>query len=317
MIRYRSFQNWDPPSLAEIWRSQPPVRGRMQPVTPAMLEELVFARPYFDRHGLIVAVDGVRPVGFVHAGFAASSDLSTLDKSQGTTCMLQVMPHELRGVIAMELLAASEDYLRKNGATRLYAGLKFPLNPFYLGLYGGSELPGILASDEQAAEIVRSGGYSMAARSLLWQRSLAGFRAPVDRQQMAVRRRFRVMGPQAVIPDNWWEACVWCQCEWQRFDLTLRDGGEPIVSATFWEILPLSRSWGVRTMGLVNIDDTPEARSEGLTLFLLGEALRQFQSQGVPFFEAHSAGDDTSLAEVFIQLGMAQYDRGILWSKQT
>jgi hypothetical protein len=51
LIRYRPFQNWDPPALAEIWRSQPPIRGRIQTVTPPLLEKYVFAKPWFDRHG--------------------------------------------------------------------------------------------------------------------------------------------------------------------------------------------------------------------------------------------------------------------------
>ena len=47
---------------------------------------------------------------------------------------------------------------------------------------------------------------------------------------------------------------------------------EPVISATFWEIQPLSQGWGVRSVGLVNLDDTPEARDAGLSLFLLSES---------------------------------------------
>jgi hypothetical protein len=49
LIRYRSFENWDPPALAEIWRTQPPLRGRMQAVTPPLLEQHVLAKPWFER----------------------------------------------------------------------------------------------------------------------------------------------------------------------------------------------------------------------------------------------------------------------------
>ena len=49
--------------------------------------------------------------------------------------------------LADELLAQSEDYLRERGAKVIYAGGIRPLNAFYLGLYGGSELPGMLAGD--------------------------------------------------------------------------------------------------------------------------------------------------------------------------
>ena len=36
-------------------------------------------------------------------------------------------------------------------------------------------------------------------------------------------------------------------------------GGESIISATFWDVEPLGHNWGVQTVGLVKLDDTPEA----------------------------------------------------------
>ena len=102
---------------------------------------------HFDRHGLIVATRDETPVGFVHAGFGPSDDGLSLDTSMGTTHILMVDPAERESTLADELLAASEDYLRSRGATVIYAGGINPLNSFYLGLYGGSEIPGVLQSD--------------------------------------------------------------------------------------------------------------------------------------------------------------------------
>lgn len=315
MIRYRPFQNWDPPALAEIWRTQPPLRGRMQAVTPPLLEKHVFAKPWFDRHGLIIACEGARPVGFVHAGFGASDDQRDVDTQQGTICLVMVAPHAERGQIAVELLAAAEDYLRRRGAKQIYAGCQFPFNPFYLGLYGSSDVPGVLASDGPAIELLRGAGFRATTRRTLWRRSLAGFRVPVDRQWMQVRRRFVAAPPIEVLPESWWDACVWAHHEWTRCDLTLPGGGEPVISAIVWDIEPLARGWGQQTVGLVRLDDTPEARSEGLTSFLLGEALRQYQTQGYALFEAQAQADDAALADVFTRLGLERYDEAALWMK--
>jgi hypothetical protein len=150
---------------------------------------------------------------------------------------------------------------------------------------------------------------------VLTGRVLAGFRPPVDRHQMQVRRRFKVAGPSDVLPDNWWDASVWAVHEWSRFDLVLPGGGEPIISATFWDVDPLARSWGVQTVGLVRLDDTPEAREQGLSIYLLAEALRQYQATGYAQFEAQAEVDDASLRELFLQLGMVEYDEGALWVK--
>ncbi|HEX5102786.1 MAG TPA: GNAT family N-acetyltransferase [Pirellulaceae bacterium] len=315
MIRYRPFQNWDPPALAEIWRTQPPLPGRVQAVTPPLLEKLVFAKPWFDHNGLIVAVDGARPVGFAHAGFGASTDQCNIDMHEGTICQLMVSPHEQRGIIAVELLSAAEDYLRRRGAQHIHAGCQFPMNPFYLGLYGGSQAPGVLDSDTQFSELVAGAGFRPDRRRLLWRRPLAGFRSPVDRQWMQVRRRFVAAGPREVLPDNWWDACVWTHFDWARYDLNLPGGGESVISATLWDIEPLARSWGRQTAGLVRLDDTPEARDEGLTGFLLGEILRLCQAEGYAQFEAQTSDSDAPLAELLVRLGFEQYDRAALWSK--
>ena len=316
MIRYRSFENWDPPALAEIWRTQPPLKGRVQAVTPPLLEKHVLAKPWFDRHGLIVACDGARPVGFVHTGFGANDEQSGIEFQEGTTCLLLVAPHEQRARIALELLSAAEDYLRRLGAKQLFAGCQFPLNPFYLGLYGSSDLPGVLASDAAFVELLQAAGYKPLVRRQLFSRPLANFRAPIDRQQMQVRRRFNVAPAVDRVPDNWWEACVWSHHEWTRFDLVLPAGGEPIISAIFWDIEPLARSWGTQSVGLVRLDDTPEAREEGLSTFLLAEVLRQYQASGYTQFEAQSPADDASLRQMLQQLGMTPYDEGALWAKE-
>jgi GNAT superfamily N-acetyltransferase len=315
LIRFRPFQNWDPPALAEIWRTQPPLRGRLQALTPPLLEKHIFAKPWFDRHGLIVACEGARPIGFVHAGFGASDDHRDIDYRQGTVCQLLVGPHEQRGMVMVELLGAAEDYLRRRGASQMYAGCQFPFNPFYLGLYGSNDVPGVLATDLEFVSLLAGAGYKPQSRRTLWRRTLAGFRAPVDRQWMQVRRRFVAAPPRDVLPDTWWDACVWANHDWTRCDLTLAGGGEPVISATLWDIEPLARDWGVQTVGLVRLDDTPEARDEGLTAFLLGEVMRQYQSQGYAAIEIQGAAADHSLGEILTKLGLENYDEAALWMK--
>jgi GNAT superfamily N-acetyltransferase len=316
LICYRPFENRDPPGLAEIWRTQRPIRGRIQAVTPQLIEEHVLAKPWFDRRGLIVASEGTRLVGFVHAGFGADCAQCNLDCSEGTTCLLLVAPHENRPMIAAELLAASESYLRDQGAKQLYAGSQAPLNPYYLGMYGSSDVAGVLGSNVGLVHLLENSGYARKARRVLAGRTLAGFRPPVDRKQMQVRRQFKVAEPKYVVPDNWWEACLWSLHEWTRFKLVLPGGGEPIISATFWDVEPLGHNWGVQTVGLVKLEDTPEAREAGLTTYLLAEALRQYQADGYAQFEAQAPAADASLRAIFLELGLTEYDEGVLWAKE-
>ena len=315
MIHYRSFLNWDPPAIAEIWRTQPPLRGRLQAITPAMLEELVFAKPYFDRHGFILAVDGTKPVGFVHAALGASEDESTLSADQGAICQLMVGPHGRKGEIEAELLAAGENYLRQKGVRQVFGGCRYPVNPFYLGLYGGSDLPGVLASDLTLGNLLRAYDYREGSRRLLLSRTLDRFKAPVSGKLIQLRLTHRVQSVH-VLPDTWWSACVWVHADWTRYQLQRKNADDVLVSATFWDVMPLAREWGVRAAGLVQIDDTEEAREAGLTMLLLSEALAQLQKQGATLVDAQAAASDTTLVDLLRQLGLAEYDAGIGFVKE-
>jgi len=288
----------------------------MQGLTPRLLEELVFARPYFDREGLIVAVDGERPVGFVHAGFGASDELAALDKSLGTTCQLLVAPHEERAQIQTELLRASETYLASRGVQQLFGGAAFPVNPFYLGLYGGSRLPGVLATDVEQTSLFKNAGYRDKERRLLLNRPLANFRPPVDRRLMQLRRRCEVIAVPDATPDNWWESCVWMHASWTRYELRFKDSADALISATFWDILPLSKSWGVQAVGMVRVEDTAETRAEGMSTFLLAEAFLDLQRGGAALVEAQAFARDAALLSLFKELGLGVYDEGVLFVKE-
>lgn len=310
MIHYRSFLNWDPPAIAEIWRSQPPLRSRLQAVTPAMLEELVFAKPYFDRDGLIVAADGARPVGFVHAALGTSEDEGSLSTDEGAICQLMVAPHSRKPEIEAELLAAGENFLRRKGVRQIFGGCRYPANPFYLGLYGGSDLPGVLASDLTFANLLRAYDYRDCGRRLLFSRTLDRFKTPITGKLVQLRLTHRVSSVH-VLPDTWWNACVWVHADWTRYELRRKNADDVLVSATFWDVMPLARQWGVHAAGLVGIDDTEEARAEGLTMLLLSEALVQIEKQGITLIDAQAAASDTSLVALLTQLGLAEYDAGI------
>ena len=79
MIEIRAFRNEDPPRLAAVWRAADLGPAAMQPMTPPMLEACVFSKPYFDRLGLLVALDDGQMVGFAQAGFGPNADRSGID----------------------------------------------------------------------------------------------------------------------------------------------------------------------------------------------------------------------------------------------
>ncbi|MEM9352068.1 MAG: GNAT family N-acetyltransferase [Planctomycetota bacterium] len=315
MYRLRPFLNSDPPHLAAIWRSQPPQRGLLQPVTPPLLEYAVFSKAHFDRNGLIVATKDGKPVGFAHAGFGPNEDGSAIDCSLGTTYMLMVDPAE-GGGLADELLHASEAYLRSRGATVLYAGGIRPLNSFYLGLYGGSEIPGVLQSNETLHGACQRSGYDESARVCILQCDLARFKAPVSRGARLLKRSTNVVEKLDPPAGNWWEACVWGGLQQDRFEMVQRRTGEPVANAGLWDVQPLSSSWGICTAGLHEIEVRPEFRRQGYGSYLLSEAFKALRRRGVITVEAQTMSTNEAAQAFYKRLGFTEVDHGLVYRKR-
>ncbi len=315
MIHYRTFRNSDPPALVQIWRARAVERGLTQPISTQVLEELVFSKPYFDNQGLILAIDDKTPVGFVHAGFGATDDEKHISHLFGATCMLMVRHDYRRLGIGRELITRSEQYLRDQGAKVLYGGGIRPLNPFYLGLYGGSELPGVLDSDQAAQQIYRACGYREIDRTCIFQRDLAGFRPPVDRQQMKIRRSMTVEVSEDPPTSTWWEACTFGGFERTRFQLIEKSSRRVMASAIFWRIEPLGTSWGVQVAGLIDLEVKEGHRKQGIATALVSEALKHLGQAGFHRVEVQTMQANTAALHLYEKIGFQEVDGGAVFRK--
>mgnify|MGYP003344187972 CR=1 FL=1 len=115
MTEFRCFRNEDPPRLAEVWRASDLGPSALQPMTASLLETAVFSKPYFDREGLVVAVEQDQVVGFAHAAFAPSGDQSAIDTRTGTTVLVVMTPQCDHERVGAGLLERCEAYLREIG----------------------------------------------------------------------------------------------------------------------------------------------------------------------------------------------------------
>jgi len=316
VIHYRPFLNTDPPLLAAIWQGCASHRGLAQPMTALMFEQLVLSKPYFDREGLILALEDERPIGFVHAGFGPSDDEHTLSTEMGVVAMLLTVPHPEQAAIAAHLLELAEDYLRKSGAKVIYGGGIHPLTPFYWGLYGGSELPGVLDSDAATQELFRTSNYREIDRTLIFHRELAGYRPPIDRQHMQIRRNTEVEMVTDPPHRSWWDACTMEPCDRTLFQLRARGGGEPLAWVTFRNVEPFAAPWGVRASGLINLEVADGHRRKGLAKYLVGEAMRQLQEQSFALVEVQTMQHNPAALALYGKLGFHQVDSGAVFRKE-
>lgn len=287
----------------------------MQPMSAGLFENFVLSKPYFDNAGLIVATDNRQPVGFAHAGFGPTEDGGALSTAWGVTCMLMVLPtHRGRG-IGSTLLEQSERYLRSRGAQVLYGGGIHPLDPFYLGLYGGSELPGVLASDADAQRRYRAAGYREIDHCVILHRELSGFRPAVNRQQMLVRRQTSIRTAIDPPPETWWDACTFGGFDRVRFEL-FTTAGQSVAQATVWNMEPIGTSWGVRAGGLIRIEVAADCRRQGFATYLISEVLRHQQQQGVALIETQTMQQNTAALALYARLGFHEVDRGTVFRKE-
>jgi GNAT superfamily N-acetyltransferase len=314
LIEYRAFRNTDLPQLAEIWRAHSSNRGLMQPMSAAVFERFVVSKPTFDSNGLIVAVDAGKVLGFAHAGFGPGDEGNTLSTEHGVTSLVMLRAGADEA-LAGELLTRVEAYLTDRGAKTLYGGGRYPLSPFYLGLYGGSEMSGVLDSDPQSKSIFESSGYRAAKRSLVLNRDLAGFRPLVDRQQIQIRRTTRLETTVDPPAKTWWDAVMFEPFERIKWALVEREGGPPLASVYFWNLETMVGTWGVRAVGVVDLEVTSERRRRGLATNLLGEAFRQLQGQGITLAEAHVPEENSGGLAIFRALGFNEVDASTLYCK--
>ena len=312
LITYRSFLNTDTPHIVSIWKQQRKQRTLSETMFQDVFERCVLSKPFFENAGLILAEQDNVPLGFVHCGFGPNSDRSDLDRRRGIICLLLTISNESRTEVCDGLLEQAHEYFCNQGTETVSIGTDFPFSPFYLGLYGGSNVPGVLLENRRLLELMKRNGYQEQQQVLIMQRSLHDFRAVLDRRQTSVRRGYRIQFDQDPLPKTWWEACTLGNTNRSVFTLFDRKSSDVHGRISYWDMEPLARNWGVRAMGLFDCSIEPEARKAGLGTFLVSESLRHMQQQGISLVEAQVAEDNLPAISLFEKMGFESVNTGIL-----
>jgi ribosomal protein S18 acetylase RimI-like enzyme len=310
VVEYRTFRNDDPPGLVEVWNEAFTGRGAVQLRNSAPLERHALSKPYFDRAGLIVALDGKTRVGFAHAGFGPNDRETALSRAAGVTCAVGVRPAYRRRGVGTELLRRCEEYLRAAGARTLYAGPMRPLNPFYLGIYGGSELPGFLASDPDAGPFLEKRGYRPWDTCLVFQRRLAAAVNVPDPRFLGLRRRFELRVVPRVGTETWWQECVLGTLEPVEFRLEDALTNRVVARADVWEMEGFTFRWGLPAAGVLALQVREDLRRQGLGKFLMTHILRHLQDQYFGIVEVQTMEKNEAAVNLYRGLGFEQVDVG-------
>jgi ribosomal protein S18 acetylase RimI-like enzyme len=310
VVLYRSFQNSDPPGLAEVWNEALTGRGAVILRHSSPLERHVFAKPYFEPNGLVVAIEGNRRLGFVHAGFGPNHTGTGLSTTTGVICVLAVRPEQQRQGIGTQLLEHAEAYARGRGARSIVAGPMHPVDPFYFGLYGGCRMPGYLASDAAAGGFFESRGYGPMDTCLVLQRPLDRPLSIADGRFPGLRRRYVFKPAPCTGIVSWWKECTMGVIDPVEFRLEESIGGRLVARAEVWEMEGFSWRWGVPTVGILDLVVDEAARRQGVAKFLLANLMQYLQEQYFGLVEAHVMERNQAGVKLFQTLGFEQVDIG-------
>ena len=133
------------------------------------------------------------------------------------------------------LLDAAEGYLRGRGAKVVYGGSLFPLNPFYWGLYGGSEGSGVLSGHVAFHRGLIDGGYRRPARRCS-SRSTSARPEPRDPRTPLIRRQTQVEFDEDAPPPNWWQGLALGDFTVTDARLLAKSDGAELARASTWDM---------------------------------------------------------------------------------
>ncbi|MEW4453699.1 hypothetical protein AB1L30_13580 [Bremerella sp. JC817] len=307
MIVVRPFINSDPPKLVELWNHQPVSRGLAQPMTIALLEAQVFAKPYFLPANLLVAeVDG-KIAGMAH--LVPDGPLVEEGKRLETANIPILLSANIPESAAVEdaLLTACEARMAEfTGRAMLLGGTAEP-GPFYFGLAKGSCNRGTLVTDTRMNELAARHGYVASTRWAICHRTLRGFRPPVDRNQIAARRALNVVREDDPPFRSYHEACIYMHHHQTRFSLVKKLGCEVLAQLTIVQMEAFSHLRGVRTSGIVDMNAL-EGCDDVQAQFFLAETLRQVAEEGTSVIETQVATASDMLTSLATKLDFETVD---------
>lgn len=316
MVQYRTFRNIDPPHLVEVWNEAFTGRGAVILRNSSPLERFVFAKPIFDPAGLILAEENGACLGFAHAALAPCEQYSSVPGPVGIVCLLGVRPAYRRRGIGAELLRRCEEYLRERGARSLFAGGHWPFNPFYLGLYGGSDSPGFLTSDPHAEPFFLRHNYQIVQKTLVMQRLLNQPVRIADPRFVPHRQRYNVLANSPRSLDGPWKECILGFIEPLELVLEDRETGASVARALVWEMEGFGSRWNRPSIGILGFEVDAGLRRQGVGKFLLWQLLRQVQEQFFELAEVHLQENNQPAIQFVKNLAFEHVDTGQVFLKK-
>jgi GNAT superfamily N-acetyltransferase len=264
---------------------------------------------------LILAFDGPRLVGFVHASFAPNADESGLSFDKGIIAAIMVHPDSRRQGIGTELVRRAEEYLRSKGAQSVVAGGGLNQNGFYCGIYGGLEPSGFCGSAAAWREFFSHCGYAFASEIFVLRRDLLQSRDPVNAKLLRHRRHLNLVITDRPSKESWWWFVRYGHLDSLRFELQEKANKEVVASGQIIGMDLFIPKWGVRSVGIREIFVPEIQRRHGYAQALVLEICRRLRGESVQLVEAHVDSHSRAAIDLFTSAKFELNDRLLTFRK--
>jgi ribosomal protein S18 acetylase RimI-like enzyme len=317
VTRFRSFRNSDPPALVKLWNRTVPESGVARPLRVHELDTHAWGKVNFEAAGLIVAEKEGRIAGYVHAGFGPDLPVSSTRPFQlchelGSICLLAIEPESDDAELASGLIFAAERYLVGRGAKVIYAGTLFPLNPFYWGLYGGSEGSGVLSGHVGFHRALIDLGYEPVSTTVHLEVNL-GRCEPREPRAALIRRNTELEVLDDAMPSHWWEGLALGEFQVVKARLLRRSDGAELAHADTWDMSWFGRGDGLARVGLINLEVAAEHRRRGYGRYLVTEIFRRARENLVSLVQVQTSSTNQAAMSLYETLGFQPIDHATLY----
>jgi len=289
------YRDEDLPGLAAAWNSCFRGGPNFVAVDEMDLRLRVLDQPAFQGSGLLVARSCGRVGGFVHFGPRLNSwqesergprgerGRAGLDPREGHIYAL-VAPESERS-LNDELLAAAESRLVAAGARRVLLGPSwvYGVQPFYNGIAGGYEIPGLSVRRESLVALAEARGYRQVAEYGTPELDLS-VDAPLD-QLADMTRELRARASQ------WGLRTASRQLELRyfprRLSVELVHGRQIVATTAYGVWTEYARQYRRQLYGLTSVQVAVEWRGRGLGKLIVIEAMEAARRDGAEGVHLH------------------------------
>ena len=287
IVKLRTYEPSDLPHLAEVWNDCFSGGPNFVRLDEADLRRRVIEQPSFDPTCLLVAGHGAQVLGFAH--FGPRTNLWTrpadrrVDREEGHIYVVVADPSDRP--LLRDLLAAAAERLTEAGARRLLLGPSwvYGTQPFYNGIAGAYETPGLSAARGDLLELAGESGFAPLAEygtpelhlsdgghltalreraSRLWERS----------GESELRGRARPL-PSPFFPG--------------RNSVELVRGHGVVAAAAYGPWPEYAREHGRSLFGITSVQVAPGWRGRGLAKLIVIQALEAALKAGAEALHLH------------------------------